>query len=166
MDLLKFLMRKQEYWEGLNIVPPLLLGYLFLGIYYNFSVWFKLTDKTYFGTFITLGGAVLTIAMNFILIPVAGYYGSSWATAIVYGLMMVACYFLGQKYFPIPYRVISGILYLTFTYGLVVLVNSFSFSNQIIATAFHIVVIGLYVGVVYLVERKNLFSAFTSAPVK
>ena len=65
-------------------MPILLLGYLFLGVYYNLSVWFKLTDKTYYGTIITVGGAIITIAANYVLIPIAGYLGSSWATLLCY----------------------------------------------------------------------------------
>ncbi|MBS1680945.1 MAG: polysaccharide biosynthesis C-terminal domain-containing protein [Bacteroidetes bacterium] len=155
MDMLKFLMRKPEYWEGLNIVPPLLLGYLFLGVYYNFSVWFKLTDKTYFGTILTAGGVVLTIGMNFILIPWAGYYGSSWATAIVYGLMAVGCYFFGQRFFPIPYKIVRGILYISFTYILILLIDKVTFSKQLLATGFHALVMGVYLFSIYLIERKT-----------
>lgn len=160
-DILKFLLQRESYWEALNIVPPLLLGYLFLGVYYNFTVWFKLTDKTYFGTIITVGGAVLTFILNWLLIPVAGYYGSSWATAIVYGTMMIACYILGQKYYPIPYQVVSGLIYIMITYLLIVGVNSFSFSSQIKATAFHTLVIALYCTCIFLVERKSFFPKIT-----
>jgi RNA polymerase sigma factor (sigma-70 family) len=103
LDILKYFLASPEYWEGLSIVPILLLAYLFLGTYYNFSVWFKLSDKTYFGTFITIGGAVITIVLNYLLIPSFGYMGSSWATLACYFSMTLACYVLGQKYFPIPF---------------------------------------------------------------
>ncbi|MBI3481635.1 MAG: polysaccharide biosynthesis C-terminal domain-containing protein, partial [Bacteroidetes bacterium] len=155
LDLLKHFIGK-KFWEGLYIVPSLLLAYLFLGVYYNLSVWFKLTDKTYFGTIITVGGAVLTIVLNYLLIPVAGYYGSSVAAALVYGAMMMACYFFGQKFYPIPYQVIGGISYIAITYLLAAGVNSISFSNQVAATAFHLLVIGMYCGCIFLLERKEL----------
>lgn len=154
LDLLKHFIGK-EFWEGLYIVPILLLAYLFLGVYYNLSVWFKLTDKTYFGTFITAGGAVLTIGLNYFLIPVAGYYGSSIAAALVYGAMMVVCYFFGQKYYPIPYQVLSGLGYIAITYFLAFGVNSIAFSNQLVATSFHILVIGIYCGFIFFLERKE-----------
>jgi O-antigen/teichoic acid export membrane protein len=157
LDLLKHFIGK-EFWEGLYIVPVLLLAYLFLGIYYNLSVWFKLTDKTYYGTIITAVGAILTIALNYILIPLAGYYGSSIAAALVYGVMMIACYFFGQKYYPIPYRVMSGIAYITITYLLAIGLNSISFSNQIMATAVHSTIITMYCGAVFLIEKKELLS--------
>lgn len=107
-------LRREIYWQGLNIVPLLLLANLFLGIYYNLTVWFKLTDRTQFGTYISVAGALLTLVGNFLLIPVLGYTGSALSTLICYGLMAVACYLLGQKYYPVPYPVgqIAGILVL------------------------------------------------------
>lgn len=156
LDLLKLFFIGREYWEGLYIVPVLLLAYLFLGVYYNISTWFKLTDKTYYGTIITFGGAILTIVLNYLLIPVLGYYGSSIAAALVYGLMMIACYISGQKFYPIPYNVISGIGYVVGTYILVIVVNSITISNQFLATAFHLVVMVIYCVSVFLIERKDL----------
>lgn len=156
VDVLKFLfLRKAEYWEGLDIVPPLLLGYLFLGVYYNFSVWFKLTDKTYYGTLIAIGGAVVTIVLNFLLIPIAGYLGSSWATAIVYGSMAIVCYLIGQKFYPIPYAVGSAIAYISISFLLVYVVNSIPVANQWAATFFHVVVLLAVAAIIFFIERKN-----------
>ncbi|WP_223651316.1 lipopolysaccharide biosynthesis protein [Hymenobacter psoromatis] len=98
-------LRRPEYLTGLRVVPILLLANLFLGVYYNLSVWFKLTDKTYFGTYIGAAGAVLTIALNFLLIPVLGYLGSAWATLACYFLMAALCWWLGERHFPVPYPV-------------------------------------------------------------
>lgn len=98
-------LRRPEYLAGLGVVPILLLANLFLGVYYNLSVWFKLTDKTYFGTYIGAAGAVLTIALNFVLIPVLGYMGSAWATLACYFMMAGLCWWLGERHFPVPYPV-------------------------------------------------------------
>ena len=106
-----------RYWSGLVIVPWLLLGYLFLGVYYNMTVWFKVTDRTYFGTIITSIGAVATIVLNFLLIPVYGIVGSAVVTFLSYFLMTVICYWFGQKYYPIPY---------TFSKDLVIVLLSFA----------------------------------------
>ena len=80
LDILKYFLGDSNYWQGLPIVPILLLGYLFNGVYYNLTVWFKITDRTYYATIITITGAIITIAANYILIPIAGYMGSSVAT--------------------------------------------------------------------------------------
>lgn len=113
-------LRRPEYRAGLNVVPILLLANLFLGVYYNLSVWFKLTDKTYFGTYIGAAGAVLTIALNFILIPIMGYLGSAWATLACYFMMAALCWWLGERHFPVPYPVRRLLLWLLAAVGLVV----------------------------------------------
>ncbi|TXK46032.1 oligosaccharide flippase family protein [Pontibacter qinzhouensis] len=102
----------ESYHSGLVVVPILLLANLFLGVYYNLSVWFKLTDRTQFGTWISVGGAVVTIMLNLLLIPVLGYVGSAWATLCCYFAMAAVSYFLGQRYYPIPYPVRSIIGYI------------------------------------------------------
>jgi O-antigen/teichoic acid export membrane protein len=104
LDLLaNFILLNKVYHEGLVVVPILLLANLFLGLYYNFSVWYKITDKTYFGTYLSVFGAVLTVALNFILIPFYGYMGSAIATLVCYFSMAILCVLLGQKHFFIPY---------------------------------------------------------------
>lgn len=95
----------EEYWSGLDIVPLLLLGYLFLGIYYNMSVWFKVTDRTGIGTMITSFGAILTITLNFVFIPYFGILGSALVTFICYFVMTMLCYFTGQFFYPVPYTI-------------------------------------------------------------
>ncbi|MFD1000559.1 lipopolysaccharide biosynthesis protein [Ohtaekwangia kribbensis] len=159
LDILKYFLKRPAYWEGLEIVPILLLGYLFLGVYYNLSAWFKLTDKTHYGTIITIGGAVITITANYILIPIAGYVGSSWATVVCYFSMTAVCYVLGQKFYPIPYRVTAGLAYIFITIAIVYIVRSITIENQWIATGFHALVIGVYLIIVFLLERKSFRQA-------
>ena len=155
MDILKYFIGR-GYWEGIYIVPVLLLAYLFLGIYYNVSVWFKLTDKTYYGTYITIGGAVITIVGNYFLIPVLGYEGSSIAALLCYFFMALACYVVGQKYYPIPYHVAKDMSYIVLTTVLVYAVNSIVIENMWLASSFHALVIGLYLIIIYFLERKDL----------
>ena len=155
MDIFKFMVG-DEFWAGLNIVPVLLLAYLFLGIYYNMSVWFKLTDKTHYGTFITLFGACITVAGNFILIPVAGYMGSSIAALLCYFSMACACYLIGQRYYPIPYTILQDVGYIIITWCLMLATNTIRFSTSLATTGFHVLVIILFCGVIFLIERKNL----------
>jgi O-antigen/teichoic acid export membrane protein len=105
LDLWQLLIASKfkAYAEGIDIVPLLALGSVFLGIYYNLSVWYKLTNKNMFGAYITLAGAAITIILNIILIPPFRYTGAAWATLICYAFMMVVNYHQGQKYYPIPY---------------------------------------------------------------
>ncbi len=103
-DLLKLLIiRNSDYWEAMKIVPLILLANLCLGVYHNLSVWYKITDRTRFGAYISLVGAVITLGINFLLIPEISYMGSAIATVAAYGSMMVLSFYLGQKYYPIPY---------------------------------------------------------------
>jgi O-antigen/teichoic acid export membrane protein len=145
-----------EFWAGLNIVPVLLLAYLFLGIYYNMSVWFKLTDKTYFGTYITLLGVVITVVGNFLLIPVAGFMGSSIAALLCYGSMTVACYLLGQRYYPIPYSIGKDLLYIVVAYLFVLSVSMIPISDTLISIGVNLVLTLLFCGVIFLIERKGV----------
>ena len=93
----------REYAEGIHIVPVLAMASVFLGIYYNLSIWYKLTNKNMFGAYITIAGAVITLLLNIWWIPGFGYTGAAWATFICYGFMMVVSYTQGQKFYPIPY---------------------------------------------------------------
>ncbi len=99
--------------EGMEVVPLLALGNIFLGIYYNLSVWYKLTNKNMYGALITIGGAVITIVLNIVLIPKLHYTGAALATFCCYLFMMLCSYLLGQKYYPVPYAVKKLIAYLT-----------------------------------------------------
>lgn len=110
--LAELFLRKKVFHEGLAVVPWLLLGFLFLGIYYNLATWFKLSDKTQYGTFITLTGTFITILLNILLVPQIGYLGCGIAFASS-GLVMTAlCYYYGQKYYPIPYDLKSALKYI------------------------------------------------------
>lgn len=158
MDILKYFLGGEAYWEGLNIVPILLTGYLFLGIYFNFSFWYKLTDKTHYGTLITIIGAGITVLGNYILIPVLGYMGSSIITLVTYASMAAICYGLGQKHYPIPYPIGKSLLYIGSTLIIAYGTRSLTFSTQWAATSVHVAIMILFVSVIYLIERKNLKS--------
>ncbi len=113
VDLIKpLLLTKEVYWEAMNIVPLILIAYLFFGIYQTLSVWYKVTDKTRYGAYISVAGAVLTIIVNVLLIPKIGYLASAIATCAAYGLMMIASYVMGRKHLAIPYDLKNILLYL------------------------------------------------------
>lgn len=105
LDVLKLFIVGEEYWVGLKIVPIILLANLCLGIYYNLSIWYKLTDLTKWGAVISVIGAVITIGLNYILLPIYGYIGAAWTTLICYATMLVISYVLGKRKYPIPYEV-------------------------------------------------------------
>lgn len=97
---------------GLGVVPILLMANLFLGIYVNLSIWYKLTDRTMLGAVVSVSGALLTVVLNIALIPTMGYMGSAWATLACYGGMALASYILGQKYYPVNYEVKKILAYI------------------------------------------------------
>ena len=103
-DLFKMIMiRDESYWVAMKVVPLIILANFCLGIYTNLSVWYKLIDKTYVGAYISIIGAIITLVLNFLLIPKMSYMGSAVATLAAYGSMMLISYYLGNKYYPIPY---------------------------------------------------------------
>jgi O-antigen/teichoic acid export membrane protein len=103
LDVWKQFIRNKDMWVGLKVVPILLLANMFLGIYYNLSVWYKLSNKTMAGAWITIVGAIITITINWFLIPYYSYTACAWATLACYGSMMVMSFVWGQKAYPIPY---------------------------------------------------------------
>ena len=114
LDLLKVVfIGDQEYWKAMKIVPIILLANFCLGIYQNLSVWYKVTDRTRFGAYISIVGALFTLIINIILIPIYGYLGSAFATLVAYLTMSVLSYFMGQKYYPIPYNNFKILFYIS-----------------------------------------------------
>lgn len=103
--LKKLLIPNSDWWTAMDIVPIIIIANLCFGVYYNLSTWYKVTDRTIFGTIISWFGATLTIVLNLVFLSKYGFMVSAWTTLLVYFSMMVLSYFLGQKYYPIPYRV-------------------------------------------------------------
>jgi O-antigen/teichoic acid export membrane protein len=149
------LLRGPEYRTGLVVVPVLLMANLFLGVYYNLSVWFKLTDKTYYGTYISVGGAALTVLLNFLLIPLLGYMGSAVTTLACYFMMAVVCWRLGEKHFPVPYPVARLAAWLVVACTLVAASWYVPVADFWLRHAFHLGLCGLFVGLIYVVERPK-----------
>ena len=142
----------------MGVVPILLIANVFLGIYINQSIWYKLSGQTKFGAFIAIGGALITIAVNVIFIPLYGYWASAWATLVVYGLQMVTSYLLGQKYYPIKYNLRKFVFY----FGLAIVLylisllvdmdpNEFSWSKFF----FHNSLIVFYIALVWFMEKPQ-----------
>ena len=118
-EVAHLVLRQQDYLQALHIVPILLFAGLLLGIFYNLSVWYKLTDKTIKGAYITVFGAILTIVLNWFFIPIIGYEGSALTTLIAYFAMVIVSYVWGQKNYYVPYQLNKGLMYLVYSGTLV-----------------------------------------------
>jgi O-antigen/teichoic acid export membrane protein len=129
---------------------------LFLGLYYNLSIWFKIVDKTYFGTMISVSAAVLTISLNFILIPMVGYTGSAITTLVVYFYMCLFAYLTGQKFYPVNYKIGRLAVYFALAILLLIMGWSISFNNEIMTQALKEIPILLFVAIAYIAEIKKL----------
>lgn len=159
IEILKHFISKSEYWVGLPAVPYLLLGYVCLGIYMNLSIWYRLSDQTRFGLYISVIGAIITIVLNIILIPKFSYMGSAWVSMLAYFVMMVLSYVLGQKYYPIPYDLKKISVYLIIS-TLIVFTSFFLFNRNIyIGNA---LLIAFVVGVAYF-EKNDLMKILRKA---
>ncbi|MCH1384741.1 MAG: polysaccharide biosynthesis C-terminal domain-containing protein [Flavobacteriaceae bacterium] len=116
--LKELLIRNERYWIAIQIVPIILLANLFFGIYHNLSVWYKITDRTQIGMYISVGGALATIGLNVWLIPSIGFMGAAWATLLTYGAMATVSYLLSRRYYPIPYDMGRLAFYLLTSIGI------------------------------------------------
>lgn len=167
LDIFKWLFIKfanPQWTEGLEVVPLLALGNIFLGVYYNLSVWYKLTNKNKYGAMITIAGAVVTIVLNIALIPVLHYTGAAIATFACYFFMMIISYKLGQKYFPIPYDVVKLILYIVtaiFCYVIHLGVVSLMPGSLAFSLLAGFVLLGIYAWYISSTEHKE----FAKLPV-
>ncbi|MBE9490952.1 MAG: polysaccharide biosynthesis protein [Bacteroidetes bacterium] len=152
-DVLKpYIVRDEAYWEAMWVVPIILIANFCLGIYHNLSVWYKITDRTKFGAYISVFGAVITLAINILFIKTYGYKASAIATLIAYATMMLLSYYFGRKYYPIPYNLKKIALYLVLSIGLSVL-SFYEFrENYIIGISMLI----LFLGFIFLSEKKEL----------
>lgn len=160
LDIWKYFMgtAHKEYYTGLKVVPLLMTAKIFLGIYYNLSIWYKLKDRNLTGAWITLGGAAITILFNWFFIPVLGYMACAIATVICYGFMMVVSYSLGQKHYPVPYATKKILAYIAVCLLLFGIHQAFLLAdlNHWINRGVAIVLIGLFSMLVINVERKEL----------
>lgn len=146
-----------KHWAGLGVVPILLLANMFLGIYYNLSIWYKLSNRTKAGAYITLIGAGVTLAINAAFIPRFGYMACAWATFFCYGSMMVISYKWGQKEYRIPYatkKLVAYMLIVVFLY-LVHTAMTAIFGNMLFGIIAGIVLTFIYTWFILLIEKNE-----------
>jgi len=157
LDVLKYFIQDPSMWAGLKIVPVLLFANMFLGIYYNLSIWYKLATNTRPGAHITLVGAAITLLVNYFFIPIFGYMASAWATFLCYGSMMVISFVWGQKVYAVPYawkKLLAYMVIVLLVYFVFLGLSSFSHS-LIYRLAVGTVLLGGYIVFILLVERRE-----------
>ena len=158
LDWWKYFLTKETYWEGLKVVPILLLANMFLGIYYNLSIWYKLTHKTISGAYITIIGAVITLVINYVFIPYYSYMACAWATFFCYGSMMVISFLWGQKAYRIPYawkKLSSYIIIVVLLFFVHRTVLYFSGDQLIINLSTATFLLLVYLWFIITIERKE-----------
>jgi O-antigen/teichoic acid export membrane protein len=148
----------EEYHSGLKVVPVVLMANLFMGIYFNLSLWYKLSDKTWMGAWIAGLGAILTIAANVLLIPSMGYMGSAYGVLFCFFIMTVISYLVGQKYYRVEYDLKRILMYI----AIAISIYYFSLLFDIQSTIVHYLLkIGIFSGfllIVFMVEKNDLKS--------
>ena len=154
--LKKLIVLDESYWEAMPVVPLIVLASFFLGIYHNLSVWYKVTDKTIYGAYISMIGAVLTIVINFVFIPHFGYMASAVATVSAYGTMMLLSFYFGRMYYPVPYNFRK----ITFYLGFSILFSVLSFYIFDRSLLVGVILLIIFLGMVYKLEIDNLKKVF------
>ena len=156
LDIFKYFVAP-DYWVALKIIPIVLMGELFFAVYYNLSLWYKLTKQTYWGTIFSSIGFVVIVLLNFFFIPKYSYMACAWAACIGNALIMFLSYFIGQKKYPIRYDLktigmYAGLAGVLFSVSCII-----SIENIYLRLAFHTILISIYLGVLYKKEfSENL----------
>ncbi len=161
LDTLFIRLTGPEFREARAVIPVLMMAKIFLGVYFNLSIWYKLSGQTLWGAAITIAGMTITLALNIILIPlpadylIHGYLGSAWATFFCYLVMMVLCYLVGRKYYPVNYNLKKFFGYLALAlllYGISTVVHP---QNFLLSLAFNLALLALFAAVVLRKEFKK-----------
>lgn len=150
LDLVKFFM-PAKYRVGLGVVPIIMLAQLFFGIFFNISLWYKLTDKTHWGAWFSIFGFVITMAINIIFVPRFGYMACAWAAFICYLSMMITSYIIGQYYYPIRYDLKSAVTYTLLAAVLYIIAYFTDIDNLVLRLSFRTVLLLIFVA--YIVKK-------------
>ena len=157
MDILQHFVGRtgSDYREGLRIVPIILIANMLYGIVFNLSIWFKLSDKTYYGTIISIIGSITTLLCFFILIPRIGYMGAAIAHLGCYSVMMLVSYFWGQRIMPIPYQIGRITIYCVLAAILFFISTLTSELGIVLKLSLNTLMILIFIGITFIMERKN-----------
>lgn len=154
------------YRSGIGVVPVIIMGEFFFGVTFNLSLWYKLTDRTRWGMWITLIGMCVVIALNLILVPRFGYYGSAWASFSCYLTMMVVSWLLGRKYFPIDYHVGRLVTFVALALALYFVSELVSTANKWLDMGVGTLLIALYIWIVLRIEHVTLSQMLPIGAIK
>ena len=150
LDILRHVIGR-DYWDGLRVVPIVMVAEIFMGIYFNLSFWYKLIDETRWGAYFSLTGCIILILMNIFLIPKYGYIACAWAGFTGYGVAMLLSYFVGQKKYPIQYDLKAIGMYVLLASVLYVAAEYVSIDNIYLRMAYRTVLLLLFIA--YVVKR-------------
>ncbi len=148
----------EGFREGVGVVPILLLSNLFLGLYFNISIWYKVANKTWFGIIYTFTGATLTVILYFTLIPILGYYGAAIAKLVCYILMSIICYIGGQKHYKVPYEINKFLIYIVSAVLLFIPGYFVNIDNYLLSLVFRASLVFIYILVFFRTENISLKS--------
>jgi O-antigen/teichoic acid export membrane protein len=155
IDVFKHFIGK-DYYAGLYIVPVILYAIFLLGVFFNISIWYKLNNLTHYGAIITITGALITLGINWIFIPKYGYSASAWAHFVCYFTMVIISYFLGQKFYRIPYDLKAILLYAILPVVIFIFAKWLNISDLRLKMTIHTLLFVVYLIIVFIIERKNL----------
>jgi len=155
IDVVKLFI-EERYYSGLSVVPVVLIANLFLGIFYNLSLWYKLLDKTKYGAGLALLGSAITLFINILFVPQYGYLASAWAALFCYLVMMTVSYFIGKKYYPVPYNIRRAGIYFLLTTALFLLSQLHGIDNLLLKLLVNTALIGVFVFIVVRLEGFKL----------
>ncbi len=148
MDILKYIVRNQDYWVGLKVVPIVMAAEIMMGVYFNLSFWYKVIDKTIWGAIFSGIGCAVLLVVNIIFVPRYGYMACAWGGFAGYGVAMLASYFVGQKYYPLNYPMKDISLYVVLAFILYGFMRAADDWTPILSMAFNTLLILVFAGVI------------------
>jgi len=163
IDIIQFIVEK-SYRESLFVIPILLMAYLVLGIYYNVSIWFKLSDNTWYGAFFSIVGVIITLVISLVYLPKVGYVASAWATLLSYTAMLILTYLFGQRKYPISYPLKKILLNIAIIVAIILAANFCE--TKLNGPALYVIkghLLLMYVIYLYLSEKKEWLKIFTGS---
>ncbi len=148
MEILKYIVRNQDYWVGLKVVPIVMVAEMMMGVYFNLSFWYKITDRTIWGAIFSGIGCVVLLAVNILFVPKYGYMACAWGGVAGYGVAMIVSYVVGQKYYPLNYPLKDISLYVVLAFVLYGFMQTASEWPKLASLAFNTLLIGIFIAVI------------------